>query len=76
MEKKKIKMKKKIVAMMPSSLLQQNFGETVTKHGFLLWDIETKEIKECDIETDYGFYQFRIKSLEDIENDGEIITNL
>ena len=59
-----------------SSLIQQNFGETVTKHGFLLWDTETKEIQEHDIETDYGFYQFKIKSLEDIENDGEIITNL
>lgn len=59
-----------------SSLIQQNFGETVTKHGFLLWDIETKEIHEHDIETDFGFYQFRIKSLEDIENDNEIITNL
>jgi DNA repair exonuclease SbcCD nuclease subunit len=60
----------------PSSLIQQNFGETVTKHGFLSWDIENKEIQEHDIETDYGFYQFRIKSLEDIENDNEIITNL
>lgn len=60
----------------PSSLIQQNFGESVTKHGFLLWDIETKEIYEHDIETNFGFYQFRIKSLEDIENDNEIITNL
>jgi hypothetical protein len=76
MEKKKIKMRKKIVAMMPSSLLQQNFGETVTKHGFLLWDIDSKTCQEHDIETDYGFYQFRIKSLEDIENDNEKITNL
>lgn len=59
-----------------SSLLQQNFGETVTKHGFLLWDIESKTCQEHDIETDYGFYQFRIKSLDDIENDNEIITNL
>ena len=58
------------------SLLQQNFGESVTKHGFLLWNIENMEIDEHDIETDYGFYQFKIKSLEDIENDNEIITNL
>ena len=60
----------------PSSLIQQNFGETVTKHGFLLWDIDSKTCQEHDIETDYGFYQFRIKSLDDIENDNEIITNL
>jgi DNA repair exonuclease SbcCD nuclease subunit len=60
----------------PSSLLQQHYGENVTKHGFLLWDIENKEISEHDIESDYGFYQFSITSLDDIENDNEIITNL
>lgn len=76
MEKKKIKIKKIIPVTYCGSLIQQNFGETVSKHGFLLWDIETKEIQEHDIETDYGFYQFRIKSLEDIENDNEILTNL
>ena len=76
MERKKIKIKKKVPIAYPSSLIQQNFGEKVTKHGFLLWDIETKDIQEHDIETEYGFYQFRIKSLEDIENDNEILTNL
>ena len=60
----------------PASLIQQNFGETITNHGFLLWDIESKTIQEHNIETEYGFYQFRIKSLEDIENDNEILTNL
>ena len=39
---KKIKIKKIIKIVMPSSLIQQNFGENVTKHGFLLWDVETK----------------------------------
>jgi len=76
MEKKKIKIKKIIPVTYCGSLIQQNFGETVTKHGFLLWDIETKECKEYDIESDFGFYQFRIKSLEDIENDNEVMTNL
>lgn len=60
----------------PSSLIQQNFGETISNHGFLLWDVESKTIQEHNIETEYGFYQFRIKSLEDIENDNEILTNL
>lgn len=59
----------------PSSLIQQNFGESVNKHGFLFWDVDTRTFEECDIETDYGFYQFKIDSLEDIENDGEILTN-
>jgi DNA repair exonuclease SbcCD nuclease subunit len=60
---------------MPSSLLQQHYGENVTKHGFLLWDIDKKEISEHDIENNYGFYQFKIKSLDDIENGSEILTN-
>jgi DNA repair exonuclease SbcCD nuclease subunit len=59
----------------PSSLIQQNFGETVSKHGFLWWDVADKTFEEFDIETRYGFYQFKIKSVEDVENNEEIITN-
>jgi DNA repair exonuclease SbcCD nuclease subunit len=60
----------------PSSLIQQNFGENVTKHGFLFWDIETKTFTEHDVDNKYPYYQFKIKSLEDIENGTEKITNL
>jgi DNA repair exonuclease SbcCD nuclease subunit len=59
----------------PSSLIQQNFGETVSKHGYLIWDVESKTYLEKDIETRYGFYTFKIKSLEDIENGTEVLTN-
>lgn len=59
----------------PSSLIQQNFGETVSKHGFLFWDVETKTYEEHDIPTDFGFYQFKIKSLDDLEENKEIFTN-
>ncbi len=58
-----------------SSLIQQNFGETVSKHGFLWWDIESKTYEEYDIETDYGFYQFKINSLNDLEEGLEKLTN-
>lgn len=60
----------------PSSLIQQNFGENVTKHGFLLWDVETKTFTEHDVENKHPFYQFKIKSLEDLETGEEKITNL
>jgi DNA repair exonuclease SbcCD nuclease subunit len=60
----------------PSSLIQQNFGENVSKHGYLLWDVETKTFTEHDIDNKYSFYNFKIKSLEDLENNKEIITNL
>jgi DNA repair exonuclease SbcCD nuclease subunit len=60
----------------PSSLIQQNFGENVTKHGYLLWDIENKTFTEHDVENKHPFYQFKIKSLEDLETGEEKITNL
>lgn len=62
--------------VMPSSLLQQNFGENVTKHGYLLWDIEKKEFTEHDVKNNNPFYNFKIKSLEDLDNNKEILTNL
>lgn len=60
----------------PSSLIQQNFGENVTKHGFLFWDIEDKSFEEFDVENLYPYYQFRITSLDDLENNEEKIMNL
>lgn len=60
----------------PSSLIQQNFGENITNHGFLLWDVENKNFTEHDVENKYSYYQFRIKSIEDIESGSEKITNL
>lgn len=60
----------------PSSLIQQNFGETVSKHGYLWWDLESKTFEEHDIKSTHGFYQFKIKSLEDLTNNKEKITNL
>lgn len=60
----------------PSSLIQQNFGENVSKHGFLLWDVETKTFTEHDVENKSPFYQFKIKSLEDLDNGTEVLTNM
>jgi len=60
----------------PSSLIQQNFGENVSKHGFLIWDVEAKTYTEHDVENDFPMYNFKIKSLEDLENNTEVITNL
>ena len=38
-----------------SSLIQQNFGETLNFHGLLVWDIETCESKFVEVENDYGY---------------------
>jgi DNA repair exonuclease SbcCD nuclease subunit len=60
----------------PSSLIQQNFGENVSKHGFLLWGVESRVFTEHDVENKYPYYNFKIKSLEDLDNNKEILTNL
>lgn len=59
------------------SLIQQDFGENVSNHGFVVWDVETQEYEEINIENpDYGYYTFRINSIEDIDEDKEDIINL
>ena len=67
---------KDIPIIYPSSTIQQNFGESVTNHGFVLWDIETMEYEHHEIKNNYPYYNFRITSINDIENDNEKITNL
>jgi DNA repair exonuclease SbcCD nuclease subunit len=76
MEKKKIKIKKIIPINYCGSLIQQNFGEKVSNHGFLIWDITTKEYTEHNVDNKSPYYQFKITSLEDIEKNNEKITNL
>ena len=75
MEKKKIKIKKMVPVSYSGSLIQQGFGETVGKHGFLFWDVETKTFKEYDVPSQYGYFQFKIKSLDDLEDGIEKHTN-
>jgi DNA repair exonuclease SbcCD ATPase subunit len=42
------------------SLVQQNFGETLDKHGFLVWDLDTMSYEAVDIHNDYGYYTMDI----------------
>ena len=42
------------------SLIQQNFGESLDKHGFLAWDLDTMTYDEIDIKNDYGYYTMNI----------------
>jgi len=44
------------------SLVQQNFGETLDKHGFLVWDLDTMTYEEVDIKNDYGYYTLDVDS--------------
>lgn len=57
------------------SLIQQDNGETITQHGFAVWNMETLEYQYIDIDNEYGYYNFEIESFEDIENNKEILIN-
>lgn len=63
------------IIVYPGSLIQQTFGETITQHGFAVWDLEKKSYEFIELETDYGLYNFEIKTPEDIDNDKEILKN-
>lgn len=42
------------------SLIQQGFGESVNKHGYLVWEVSKKNYTEYDIKNDYSFYTIRV----------------
>ena len=45
-----------------SSLIQQNFGETIKEHGLLEWDIQTEKSIFYPIENKYGFVDIHIEN--------------
>ena len=57
--------------IMVGSLIQQNFGESINKHGFCIIDLEKDKHSFKDIKNEWGFYTFKISSIEDIENEKE-----
>lgn len=46
------------------SLIQQNYGESIDKHGTLVWNVENKSTEFIEIENDYVFINIDIKSGE------------
>lgn len=53
----------------PSSLVQQNFGESTDIHGMLIWDIENRTHEFRRIKNEFGFVTFVI-------DDGKIISEI
>lgn len=53
---KKIRVKKiKPTVVYSGSILQQNHGELLENHGYLLWDVKSRTYESHDIHNDYGF---------------------
>ena len=49
------------------SLIQQSFGENLSQHGYLLWNIQNKSYKFIKIKNDYGFYTIRFNKINEID---------
>ena len=61
---------------MIGSPIQQNIGESIGRHGYGIYNIETKEYSYVDLPNPKPFLKFSIKSFEDIENGTEKIQNI
>ena len=57
------------------SLIQQTYGETVSQHGFVVWNTNTLDHNYVDVETNYGLYDIEISSIDDIDEDKERLIN-
>ena len=62
-----------------SSIKQKDFGESISAHGFVLWDLEDHDeitYKYVNVTNpDGGYFRFDIKDIEDFANDDEELIN-
>lgn len=61
--------------VMIGSTIQQNYGESIGKHGFGIYDLETDEYSFVDLENPKPFLSFKMKSFDDIINGTEKLVN-
>ena len=57
------------------SLIQQDHGENISKHGYIILNTNTLEYEEYDIPNDNAFYTFSINSMDDIDKNIEKLIN-
>jgi DNA repair exonuclease SbcCD nuclease subunit len=62
-------------AYMIGSTIQQNFGETISKHGFGIYDVKKDEYTFTDMENPKPFLSFYINSFDNLENGTERLVN-
>jgi DNA repair exonuclease SbcCD ATPase subunit/3',5'-cyclic AMP phosphodiesterase CpdA len=48
----------------PGSLIQQNHGEALSKHGYAIWDMDTFSVEYVDVPNDYGYYTLHVENGE------------
>lgn len=41
------------------SLVQQNYGEDIVDHGYMIWNLDSKEIKQINVYNEYGMINLK-----------------
>lgn len=49
------------------SMLQQNYGESVENHGYVLWDVANKSHTFHELENEYGYFTIHVNDVDDIK---------
>jgi DNA repair exonuclease SbcCD nuclease subunit len=62
--------------IMIGSTIGQNFGESITKHGFGIYELETDKYTFVDLHNPKPYLSFKIKSFDDIIDGTEKLINL
>lgn len=71
----KVKLVKKIPIIQVGSTIQQNYGESITKHGYGIYTIDDDNYEFIDLDNPQPYLSFKITSYDDIKNNNEILTN-
>ena len=58
------------------SAFQQDMGENISGHGFVVWDTDTLKYKHHEVQNKYRTLKFEITSYDDVKNDEEQLINL
>lgn len=58
------------------SLFQQNSGENISRHGYVVWNLEDMSHKHVEVTNKYRILKFKINSYDDVSNDEEQLLNL
>lgn len=62
-------------AYMVGSTIQQNFGETISKHGYGIYEVDKDQYTFVDLPNPKPFLSFRINSFEDLTAGKEVLVN-
>jgi len=71
----KIKIKKQIPIIQVGSTIQQNFGETIEKHGYGIYDVENDKYEFVNLVNPKPFLSFKLNSYDQIIDGTEKLLN-